>query len=172
MKMTLLIYLILILAAVQCLYYAPQLPDVVASHFDAQNQPDGWCSKSEFINLYLILMGGLAILFVMMGGLMRHLPNTVINLPNKDYWLAPERSETTMNVIQREMHLMAVFTLLFLMIVVELIFRANLNPPPVLPGVAFWSILGIFMAFTVGWGIRFVVIFSSVPEGSNPSSTS
>ncbi|HEX7589139.1 MAG TPA: SdpI family protein [Anaerolineae bacterium] len=51
-----------ILAAVT-LYFAPQLPaDHVASHFNINDQPDGWTSRLDFVISFL----GLGLLFVIM----------------------------------------------------------------------------------------------------------
>jgi Protein of unknown function (DUF1648) len=38
-------------AVLQCLHIYPQLPDVMASHFDAHGTPNGWQPKSAFFIL-------------------------------------------------------------------------------------------------------------------------
>jgi uncharacterized membrane protein len=54
-----------VLAAVT-LYFAPQLPaDHVASHFNINDQPDGWTSRSDFVISFL----GLGLLFVIMNAI-------------------------------------------------------------------------------------------------------
>jgi len=57
------VVLILMLAAVcvaEFLYCYPQLPAVMASHFNAQGVPDDWMPKEKFA-------GFLAVLFIIMG---------------------------------------------------------------------------------------------------------
>ncbi len=43
-----LILLLIVPAFYQYAYFAPLLPERIASHFDAVSQADGWSSKAEF----------------------------------------------------------------------------------------------------------------------------
>ena len=67
------------------------LPDRVPMHFDGAGDADSWGSRTEALVLWTVL--GVALL----GGgalLARHATGgdgTWLNLPHKDYWLAPER---------------------------------------------------------------------------------
>src|SRR5437667_366923 len=69
-------------------YYA-ELPAVVASHFNAQGVPNGWQTKSAFFAVFV----GVSVLAVLVGfGIPRIIslmPPELINLPKKQYWLAP-----------------------------------------------------------------------------------
>jgi len=73
----------------------PQLPEVVASHFGASGKPDAWSSRNVFVAIYVIavLMNGLIFLGIAYG--MRSIPESMLNLPNKDFWLAGERRGET-----------------------------------------------------------------------------
>ena len=46
-------YGLLAIAVLQTLYYYPQMPAVVASHFDGLGAPNGWSSRNGFFALYL-----------------------------------------------------------------------------------------------------------------------
>src|SRR3954468_21478203 len=74
---------------------APQLPDRVATHFGAGGEPDGWMSRSS----HLLFMGvfGLAFPLFVVGlfFILRFLPDSGLNIPHRDYWLAPERRSET-----------------------------------------------------------------------------
>lgn len=44
------------LAVLQVVYYYPQMPAVVASHFDGLGVPNGWSGKDAFFALYLTIV--------------------------------------------------------------------------------------------------------------------
>ncbi len=67
------------------------LPDPVATHFGANGQADDWRPRSDYA-AYLITAS--AMVSAMCAGplyLARKLPDSMINVPNRDYWLALER---------------------------------------------------------------------------------
>ena len=43
-------------AVLQVVYYYPQLPAVVASHFDGHGAANGWSGKEFFFGLYLVIL--------------------------------------------------------------------------------------------------------------------
>ncbi len=86
---------ILALCVFQALHYYPLLPDKVASHFGPSGKPDAWSTKSVFVTLYLAVIGGCALFFLGLGFIIRVIPRSLLNLPNKAYWLAEERREQT-----------------------------------------------------------------------------
>jgi hypothetical protein len=88
----------LIAAAVAVLAYtAPMLPDLVASGFDGAGLPRaGKTSKEIYLVRQVFLMIGLPLLIAYaLPALLPKLPNWQINLPYKDYYLAPERRKQT-----------------------------------------------------------------------------
>lgn len=73
---------------------ASELPPTVASHFDASGQPNANMFHSGYIRFMLCLVLGLPLAAV--GSLTRsYSRSTQMKLPNRDYWLAPERLDQT-----------------------------------------------------------------------------
>jgi len=74
----------------------PQLPNVVASHFNGRGAPNGWQTKQAFFSVFI----GVGILAMVIGlvipRIIAAVPAQLINLPNKSYWLAPEHRQETM----------------------------------------------------------------------------
>src|SRR5689334_19191939 len=70
---------------------APQLPERVASHFKVAGTPDGWMSRSAYLWTFAGLTGGMSLFILTLFYCLRFLPVSLINLPNRDYWLASER---------------------------------------------------------------------------------
>jgi len=66
-------------------------PTQMAVHFDIQGYPDRFASKDEFfwnqIQTLLILIA----VSILPQILFQFLPANLINMPNREYWLAPER---------------------------------------------------------------------------------
>jgi uncharacterized membrane protein len=82
----------------ELLYFYPLLPETVASHFDMDGVPNGWMSRTAYVIIMLSIMiisaattVGVALLLPKMEG--------AINIPNRAYWLAPERREETLGLI-------------------------------------------------------------------------
>lgn len=133
------------------LYYYPHLPEKMATHFNFAGEPDGWMPKGEFIWFNVGLMIFILALFFLMGFFLPKMPHYLINLPNKDYWLAPERRAETLRRMQGEMETFYIALFLLLVSMNHLIFRANLHNENLSP--ASWVIVGAFLLYTFVWAI-------------------
>jgi uncharacterized membrane protein len=77
------------------LYSYFTLPVKVAIHFSGDGTPNGWMDKIYYV-LSFGLLGILLPLFVIwIFHITPNLPKGLINLPNKEYWLAPEQFQQT-----------------------------------------------------------------------------
>lgn len=143
-----LIFLTIVFLA-QLAYFYPQLPEPVASHFNYLGEPDGWMSKGGFLvfqTLLLIFILGITSLTQI---LFNHLPDAFINIPNKNYWLAPERrAEALRKFAETGNDLRAALLLLFIGIN-HLAFQANIHGEYLSNGI--WLILSVFLLYTVYW---------------------
>ncbi|MCZ7556028.1 MAG: DUF1648 domain-containing protein [Bacteroidia bacterium] len=136
---------LLILAAMLSVWFYPQLPERLASHFNASGEADGWMTKDGFFLFYGLL---LLLMFGMFAGItwmVRRFPVSMVNIPHREYWLAPERREEAYAVLQRNMHRMSAATLLFMNAMLLISFRANFKQPPSLGSEA-WILMLLFLA--------------------------
>lgn len=101
---------------VQVGYYAPLLPDVVASHFGYQGMANGWMSKTLFIIVHLAML--VLIVLMRMFSINFRLPQSkqFISLPQKDYWLADERREQTEAYIGQQFVQLSTNALVFILV--------------------------------------------------------
>jgi hypothetical protein len=84
------------ICAMQMWYWHSKLPDPIPSHFDAAGHVNGEMSLFGFYALMIILQVVMLVLFPVLGAFLKVIPNSFINVPNKDYWLAPERRDSTL----------------------------------------------------------------------------
>ena len=146
-----LIFLTIIYLA-QLAYFYPQLPEQVASHFNYLGEPDGWMSKGSFTVFQVFLLVFILGMTSLTPVLFRVLPDAFINIPNKSYWLAPERREEALRKFaETGSNLRAALLLLFIGIN-HFAFQANINGENLSNGV--WLILGVFLLYTFYWTIE------------------
>ena len=127
----------------QIIIYYPLLPLRVASHFDFQGNAIGWTSKSNFITTMAFVIALIVGVFLAIPVLLAKLPES-INLPNKTYWLAPERKETTILVLGNYIIWMGTLTTLLLVMVLNIICNANINHSAQL-GMSVMIMLAVYM---------------------------
>lgn len=149
------IFLLIALALLQAAYFGSRLPDPVVSKFNAAGQPSDWMSRGGFLAFNLVMLIGMGALFLALPSLISRVPNEWINMPNKDYRLAPERRAATLEQMARWMEWMGAATLAFLLGITQLTIDANLREPVQLgPGVAALTIA--YLVLLVIWAILFL----------------
>jgi uncharacterized membrane protein len=150
-----------LLATVQYLLYGSKLPARMATHFDANGLPNGWMSRDGFFAFYAgILAFMLLVVVVLAPASIGRLPPSMINLPNRDYWLAPERAAATKAKLGR---LMAGFGLgvgLFVVYVMQLVLQSNLGGGTLSSASAVPAVIG-FLIFVAGFVVVTVRSFSA-----------
>ena len=122
--------LVLLAAAADLAWFLPQLPAQIATHFGVRGVADGWSSKTSFAVTHGGLLVFMPALFVGLAWFMPRLPVSLVNLPHRDYWLAPARRARTMETVSRFLLAFGIVTTSFLVGLMHLTLAANLNPPP------------------------------------------
>jgi len=127
-----------------------QLPERVASHFDAKGKPDGWMNRGQHVLSTLGFGSGL-IIFILITDIVQFiLPDKLLSLPNRQYWLAPERRVETKRYIFRQMLWCTSLTVCFLIGLNYSIVHANKRAPvqlydwPLITTMAFYFV-GLFV---------------------------
>ena len=127
------------------------LPERVAIHFGAGGFPDGWGSNLAAtglnVGVSLLLFG----LLTRSADLVRRVPVRWINLPNRAYWLAPERREATAAQLHERLQSFGTALFGFLAVAEWLTLEANLSDPVRLDEPLFLGALGSFLVYTLYW---------------------
>jgi uncharacterized membrane protein len=150
--------LLCVACVVHAVYYYPRLPEQVAYHFGVSGQPDAWGSKMHFLILYLVTVALMAAIFLGLGFAIPKIPNRAINIPNKDYWLAPERRQKTLEYILPLFFWLGSFTMIFLLYLFHQSFQVDLGKAPNLSH--FVLSIGVYLVFTTIWCIAIYRKFS------------
>jgi uncharacterized membrane protein len=139
-------------------YYLPMLPDRLATHFDAAGRANGWSDHAGVVKSVAVLVVITAAM-VFGGGLLGRIPDRLVNLPNKNYWLARERRDETIAFMCDWLRWFVVLTLALLTLVIGMSLRANLAAPPQLSGYADWlmaayGVMALAMVLAIFWRFR------------------
>ena len=118
---------LVILALAETVYYTPRLPETVASHFGGDGRPDGWSSKAGFLWAFWIMFGSMSAMFGAIWFFVPRVPDSLVNLPDKEYWLAPERRARTHEHIRSLILELGVATLIFMAFCQHQVLRFNLG---------------------------------------------
>jgi hypothetical protein len=141
--------LVCALSVAQLLHAAWVLPEQVPLHFSFDGTPDSHGSRAALIILNWVLLAFNAALFLALPWLMARLPDDLINLPNKDYWLAPARRQSTLESLASHMRWMGCATQLLMMDLLAQTVKVATGSASAL-GHSNWS-LGIYLLFTALW---------------------
>jgi serine/threonine-protein kinase len=134
-----------------------QLPPRVASHFDLRGHPDGWTTKQEFVAITVAMFALMSLALAAIPLVAHFAPAALINLPNKEYWLAPEREVESRRAISRWSLYLIAATFWLLALIAHEAMAANLRQPPQLKVV--WWLLGGFFAIVFLMSIQLIVRF-------------
>ena len=141
-----------------------QLGDAVATHFGAGFVVNRWEQRDSYLRFALAFSTVLPVIVAaIIGWLPRLLPNYV-NLPHRDYWLAPERRAETFASIAVRGLLLGTLLSAFMAGVHWLILQANAVVPPQLPAKLFWTMLIVFLTAFAFWIWSFWSRFRDIPQ--------
>lgn len=142
-------------------FHYPRLPAEVASHFDAHGRPNGWSTKGQFSGLavgtLIFVLCTLAPIVLVAG----YAPPSLINLPHKNYWLAPERQHETRRAIARWGLWFTAATLWLMVFVFHEAMRANFRDPP--HTVSMWWLLGSYLTVVTVLVAQLLIRFWRIP---------
>ncbi|MGA2719124.1 MAG: DUF1648 domain-containing protein [Candidatus Acidiferrales bacterium] len=148
-------------AAVQAVLAFPQLPARMASHFGSSGMPNGWMPKQSFFVVYAAVIGIAALVGYLVPRSIAKKPLERINLPNKEYRLAPERRAETLAFFERYFAWYSCVLLLILVLAMGLAIQANFTSPPRMATGPIVSVIAGFVVFNVAWVVWMIRHFSN-----------
>lgn len=115
------------------IFFGRDFPPQMAIHFNTGGHANGYMDRVKFIVLgsFLSFMVP-TFIAAMVGVLPRILPASQLNVPNKDYWSAPEHRAEALDIMLWFGLWLAVLVQAFMLVINVGIYRANLAPAPTL----------------------------------------
>ncbi len=141
----------------------PQLPERMASHFDADGRVNGWMARSQYLLLLCGMAAFLTAVFCLVAQLAKRFP-ALVKIPNRDYWFAPERRTETADLLLGQMLWLAVLSMLFFAGLHALTLRANLARQPALPSGALLGLVIVFFIALLTWVAGFLNRFADTAQ--------
>jgi uncharacterized membrane protein len=158
--------LMLVFAGLQWARVYPELPDRMASKFGPTGQPSGWETKSDFFTVIFIIVVVCAFVSFVLPRVLALLPPQMVNLPNKHYWLAPERREETTRVMAAHMAWFGCGLLFVLLDVTSLAINANRPGAEPFQTQSLIYVLMGFFAFSIFCFVHMLRWFYSAPPSN------
>ena len=139
-----------------------KLPALVAAHFGTSGIATGFILHKTYLFATLFACIVLPVMIVVPISVALNDPNATIKVPNRDYWLAPERRARTVEFIRKQMMRFGAALLVFICYVHWLVVRANEQTPPRLAAGPFVSAIAVFVGFAVVWSAIHYTHFRAV----------
>lgn len=138
------------------------LPNCVATHFSGSGQANGWMSKNAYLLFMAVFSFFLPLLLVGTSFTLRFFPDKYFNIPQRDYWLAPERRTETFSYLVTHSLWFACIALCFIIGIHFSIVQANSLTPAHLSTPMIIGLIGCFVAGLVVWIVSMILHFKSV----------
>lgn len=136
-----------------------RLPATVASHFGFAGHADAFMSRPFYLALMSAFAAGIPMLLVALPTWIARRRPGALSLPNRDYWLAPQRLEETTQSLTSYFVAFGVALSLLLAFVHWEVVQANLRAPPTLDNGRFAAAMISFVLVTAFWTVRFFARF-------------
>lgn len=140
------------------------LPSVVASHFDIGGHANNFMPRDAYVWIMLALVVAMPLVIAVIPHWALRNPGVRINIPNRGYWLAPERRAATIDYLARQLVRFSIVLLAFLCYVHWLVIQANQAVPPQLSAPYFIAGLVLFLVAILAWLIALIGHFRKTPS--------
>lgn len=135
------------------------LPELVASSFGARGAANAFMPRRIYVAILLALIIGVPSLFAFLPAAVAANGSNYLNIPNREYWLAPERREQTVAFLRAQGYWFAAVIALFLGYVHWLVVQANEHQPPVLSTTGIAAAVLVFSLLMAVWLATLLVRF-------------
>jgi hypothetical protein len=138
-----------------------ELPAHVASHFGPGNVANDSMDRVSYLVLMLGLAVGLPVLLVTTISRIPRALERKLNIPHREYWLAPPRRQRTLAFLGAHMCWLGTLLAVYLTGLHFVLLAANAVQPPRLPTQPFVTLLVLFFCAMALWVLALVVRFRS-----------
>jgi len=145
-RLPLLLLVALLIAAAAILFAtADSLPLRVASSFNFAGGVGGFMPRSAYVVFMAAVTFGAPGIILLACAVLPRLAPGLVNIPSRDYWLAPERRGETYAVLAASGALLACLVTGFLIALHLLVLEANTRAPPRLDSGILWTLIAVLV---------------------------
>lgn len=161
------LWILLTGAAAFVLISGSGLPPLVASHFGIGGAVDGFMARNGYLGFMLVGTVVIPLLIVVPQRLVRTIPPRLISLPHREYWLAPERIDSTRDYLRNHaVWFAALFVMLMCFVHWEVV-QANMRSPARLAAAPFITGLSLYVVGVIVWIGAMVAHFRRRPDADH-----
>ena len=143
------------------IYTSYYLPSKVATHFNVKNEADGWMTRHVYVLLILTLLISIpSVITVGISMLSRKFPH-LINLPNRDHWLAAPRLSESLDFLAAHSHRLGRLVIVLMTGLHYVVLVANRVEPPALP--QSW-LMAILLGFIFALAMWVLALYRRFPK--------
>lgn len=128
-----------------------RLPVIAATRFDLGGAPNVFMTRQGYRWLMGFLAGAVPLVVAFLPALIGRRWPQLLNIPNREYWLAPERRADTLASVESRTMLLAAVMIAFMCFTHWLVLEANAAVPMQLAGTPLVIGVGAFAIFVIGW---------------------
>ena len=140
------------------------LPERVATHFNANGVADSWLNRDHYSLFILLLLLGLPLLLVWTMAGLPQLTNGRGQIPNCEYWFAQERRNATVTFLLRHACWLGCLTVAVVYGIHISILRANAMTPPTLATDRFITMVVVYLCGLAWWTMTFLRHFQRIDK--------
>ena len=138
---------------------AGDLPAQVASHFGRSEEPNAWTPRDTYVAIMVGAATLLPLFLVSAITWLRRIFPGAVNIPNRDYWPAPEHRERSLAALADFGWVFGCLLTLFIVGVHWVVLAANTSVPPRLPDRPFQGLIAGSIAAMCIWTVALCLRF-------------
>lgn len=143
------------------IYTSYYLPSSVATHFNINNQPDGWMTRDAYLLMILTLLISIPSAISVGISILSKKFSHLINLPNREYWLAPPRLNDSLDFFAAHGHRLGRLVIVLMTGLHYVVLLANRAEPVALSQPWF---IAIVLGFVLALGLWVLALYRRFPK--------
>lgn len=147
------------------IWWYPKLPELVPSRFDANGHAVQTMSKPAYFAIMGLVHASLVIGFPLFAILSYRLPDALINLPKKEFWLADERRKESLSYMNQILLQIGMWTMLFMGALFHLSCQVAIKARNKISPDFYW-LLAAFLIITIAYVIWINIRFGKLPQNA------
>ncbi len=139
----------ILLAIIQVAYYYSYLTQKVAVHFNSSGNADSYGNKTTVMIFQIVIILTLSSVFFLLSKYLHKIPNSLINLPYKNFWLSEKRKMDSLRTISGALLKLIAYTNFLLIAIFQLMIKANINGTDKLSSASYWFLIIYLLLVTI-----------------------